>query len=197
MVVEGEKRQETPAGKFPQLSLTAPAKLMDVTCMVTGGEKELLIMLTVAGDSVPKEKPGEGTLKVKGRVWLADAPFRFPVAVTVRAELPGAVLAGTDTVTEALEGKVPITLPGEKLQAPPAGRPAVQARLMFAGLVKFALAVSCVVAALETLGALPAPIVTIPGEKAEAANCTTCSVSGCILATGPGPTVETADKVTL
>ena len=191
MGFEGEKRQETPAGKLPQLRVTAPAKFMGVICTVTGDEKELLTMLTEADDGVPKKKPGGGTLRVKGRVWLADAPLRFPVAVTVRAELPEAVLAGTDTVMEAGTGKGPVTFAGEKLHAPPAGRPAVQARLTLAELV---LAEMFAVAALETL---PVPMVTAPGEKAEAANCTTCNGSDCVLVTGPGPRVEVADKVTL
>lgn len=194
MVLEGEKRQETLAGKFAQLKVTAPAKFMGVICTVTGDEKELLTMLTEAGDGLPIEKPGGGTLRVRGRVWMAEAPFKFPVAVTVRAELPEAVLAGTDTVTEAGAGKGPVTFAGAKLHAPPAGRPAVHVRLTFAGSLKFELAEMFVVAAFETL---PVPMVTVPGEKAEAANCTTCNASDCVLVTGPGPTVEAADKVTL
>jgi hypothetical protein len=113
-VADGEKIQETPAGRFPQLSVTAPAKFTGVIWTVTGGEKELLTMLTVAGDGVPKEKLGAGTLRVRGRVWAPAAPFRVPVAVMVRLGLPPLVLRGTETVSDGLEGNVVMTLVGEK-----------------------------------------------------------------------------------
>ena len=176
LIVEGEKRQETPAGKFPQLGVMTPARLVGVIFTVTGWENELLTIVNEAGDGVPREKLGAGTIRVRGCVWLAEAPPEFPVAVTVRAGLPALVLKGTDVVTDTSDGKL-LTVAGEKLHAPPGGKPAVQAKVTVPGpgLLKFALAVRCVVAALETF---PAPMVMLPGEKAEALNCTTCNVSG-------------------
>src|SRR5713101_2980803 len=120
---------------------------------------------------------------------MAEVPPEFPVAVTVRVGLCTGVLKGTDAVTEGLDGRL-LTIAGEKLHAPPGGSPAVQARATEP--VKFALPVKCVVAALEMF---PAPIVIVPGVNA--ANCTTCNVSGCVLMTPPALVSEVASSSTL
>lgn len=186
-LVAGENRHVTPVGKFPHPRVTVPEKFKGVINTVTGCENELLIMVTVAGDGVPREKSGVGTFSVKGSVWFDIAPFKAPAAVIVRLYAPAAVFVGTDALTDALDGKLLTTL-GVKLHVPPGGSPAVQASVTTP--VKFALAVSCVVAALEMF---PGPIVIEVGENAEAANDTTRSVSPPFLVTPP----ETADSVTL
>ena len=191
--VEGEKIQETPVGRLPQLGVTVPAKLVGVIRTVTGCENELFTILTVAGDGVPKEKSGAGTFKVKDWVCMAEAPPEFPVAVTVRVGLCTGVLKGTDAVTDGLDGKV-LTIAGEKLHAPPGGNPAVQASATVPEPVKFVLLVRFVVAALEMF---PAPIVIVPGVNGEVANCTTCNVSGCVLVTLPALVSEVASRNTL
>ena len=190
--VGGEKIQETPVGRLPQLGITVPAKFVGVSRTVTGCEKELFTILTVAGDGVPKEKSGAGTLNIKDWVRTAEAPFRFPVAVTVRVGVPALVLKGTDAVTEGLDGKL-LTIAGEKLHAPPAGNPAVQASATVPEPVKF-VTETIVVAALEMF---PAPIVIVPGVNDETVSCATCNVSGCVFVTGPAAVLEAADRVTL
>jgi len=153
----------------------------------------LLTIVNEAGDGVPREKLGAGTIRVKGCVWLAEAPLEFPVAVTVRAGLPALVLKGTDVVTDTSDGKL-LTAPGEKLHAPPGGKPAVQAKVTMPGpeLLKFAVAVRCVVATLEMF---PAPMVTDPGENAPAVNDTTRNVNGWTMLRVLLFRIEVADKV--
>ena len=62
---EGEKRQVTPSGRFPQLRVTVPAKLVGVICTVTGAEKEWSTMVTFVGEGVPRESAGGGMFSVK------------------------------------------------------------------------------------------------------------------------------------
>ena len=64
-VADGEKRQVTPAGKFPQLRVTTPARFMGVICTMTGAEKELLTMLTGVPAIAPTERAGAGIFSVK------------------------------------------------------------------------------------------------------------------------------------
>jgi len=129
--------QETPEGMLPpQLGVSTPARFVGVSKTVTACENELFIILTVAGDGVPKEKSGAGTFKVSDLVCMAEAPFEFPVAVIVRVGLCIGVLKGTDAVTDGFDGKL-LTIAGEKLHTPPAGNPAVQAMVTVPGLGKF------------------------------------------------------------
>src|SRR5712691_11690428 len=81
---EGEKRQVTEAGRFPQLNDTIPARFVGVICTVTGAEKEGSTMVTFVGEGVPRESAGAGMFSVKDWFWANEAPPEFPVAVTVR-----------------------------------------------------------------------------------------------------------------
>ncbi len=81
---------------------------------------------------------------------------------------------------------------GEKLQAPPAGNPAVHAMETVPGLKL--VAVRCVVAAFETL---PVPMVTAEGVKEATLNCTTCSTNVWFFVTLPAFVLEVASRITL
>ena len=115
--------------------------------------------------------------------------------MTVTVGAAAGVLKGTETATDSGEGKLLATpLLGEKLQTPPAGNPAVQARVTVPGFRKFELAVSWVVAESEMF---PAPTVTAGGVKAEGVNCTTCNGSACVLVALPASVDELTSSTTL
>ncbi len=82
---------------MPQLKVTAPARFVGVICTVTGDENELLTMVTVAGDGVPRESAGAGMCRVNCWLGANTAPPELPVAVMVRFGLAAGVLKGTET----------------------------------------------------------------------------------------------------